>query len=142
MRYDGDSRYGGDDFVLTRPKLTPAQIAQVRTGLAESLGEEVTEPQLTANQNNFPLSPGFVLHRFTTDGVARTITGFAGGSPGRVVFFCNAGGAANITLNNQDAASSAENRIITGAGGNVAVTPDQLVYLVYDHTSQRWRLRA
>lgn len=143
MRYDED-RYGGggDDYVRIRPRLTLAQITQVQAGLAESLGEEVTEPQLTANQNNFPLAPGFALHRFTTDGVARTITGFAGGAPGRVKFFCNAGGGANITLNNQDAASSAENRIITGTGGNVAITPDQLVYLIYDNTSQRWRLRT
>lgn len=141
MRYE-EGRYGGDDYVLTRPGLTPRQVGQVQVGLAESLGEEVTEPQLTANQNNFPLSTGFTYHRFTTDGVARAITGFAGGVPGRAIFFCNAGGGANITLNNQDAASSAENRIITGTGGNVAITPDQLVYLVYDNASQRWRLRA
>ena len=142
MRYEGDTRYGGDDFVLTRPKLTPAQVGQVQTGLAEDIAGEVTEPQLTANRNDFPLNPGFLLHRFTTDGVARIITGFAGGSAGRVFYFCNAGGGVNITLNNQDAASLAQNRIITGTGGNVAVTPDQLVYLVYDNFTQRWRLRA
>jgi len=138
-----EDRYGGnDDYVLTRPRLTPTQVGQVQTDLAESIAREITEPQLTADRNDFPIAVDFLLHRFTTDGVARVITGFAGGAQGRIFYFCNAGGGVNITLNNQDAASTAQNRIITGTGGNVAITPDQLVYLVYDNTSQRWRLRA
>jgi len=48
-------------------------------------------------------------------------------------------GASTITVTNQDAASLAANRIITGTGGSVSVAADGSMTLAYDLTTTRWR---
>lgn len=102
---------------------------------------EVDIPTLTADADNLSLPEG-VYFRLSTNGVARNITGFANVKGGRVAFLANTGGGVNITLRNQNAGSAVEQRIITGTGADVAITPDQLVYIVYDSITKRWRLRA
>jgi len=116
--------------------------------IAEQIGQatgnftpEVDIPTLTADANDLSLPEG-TYFRLSTNGVARNITGFANVKGGRVAFLANTGGGANITLRNQNVGSITEQRIITGTGADVAVAPDQLVYIVYDSITKRWRLRA
>lgn len=67
---------------------------------------------------------------------AVNITGIAGGSAGRQLTVENIG-AINITLTNQDAASSAANRFALPRP--LVLRPNQAVTLTYDGTTSRWR---
>lgn len=101
----------------------------------------VTPAQIVGNQNDY--APELVpardsLFRLASD-AARTITGLAGGAQSRRRYIANIG-AFTITLANENAGSAAENRIITGAGANLDVGVNQVVALLYDPTSLRWRV--
>ena len=50
--------------------------------------------------------------------------------------------ANNITIRNQNAGSTATNRIITGTGADVVLGPDEEVVIRRDVTTDRWRLGA
>lgn len=89
-----------------------------------------------ANQNDFNLGAGCFV-RISSSG-AYNITGLAGGEDGRIACLVNVG-ANTITLTNQDAASSAANRMILAAGQSQALTPDDTILLIYDNTTARWR---
>ncbi len=133
-RYDDGLELGGDQF------LTPAQQFQAAQSQGPSgvdVVEVVTLPAIAATANDLSLGQG-TYFRLSTSGGAQIITGFANVQAGRRVFLFNVG-AANITLNNQDAGSSAENRIITGTGAAVVIAPDGAVILVYDNITTRWR---
>jgi hypothetical protein len=64
-------------------------------------------------------------------------TGIAGGVNGRVVTLINTT-SQNMTIYNQNAGSSAENRIITGTGANIATTGSGAVSLIYLVDDSRW----
>ena len=49
-------------------------------------------------------------------------------------------GSYNITLKHQNAGSSAANRLIIPGGADLVMSPDDVVDLFYDVTSQRWRI--
>lgn len=117
------------------PLQTPRPI-QLLSGSYEQLS--VNSPaQIVANQNDY--APGaFAELRLTTD-ASRNITGFANPQLGRILTIINAG-AQNIVLQNQNAGSTALNRIITGTGADMTLTPDQSVTLHYDNTTGRWRV--
>lgn len=141
--FDGDERYiGGDQLspateevpIGFQPVVNPALPAG-----SSDFTNTVTPDALTATVNNYSLPDG-IYFRLSTNGVARVITGLANVKPGRLVFLCNVAGGANITLNNQDAGSTAENRIITGTGAAVNIQPDRAAILFYDGVSTRWRV--
>lgn len=48
-------------------------------------------------------------------------------------------GAFTITVTNEDAASLAGNRIITGTGASIVLPPDSSMTLLYDAGTTRWR---
>lgn len=96
-----------------------------------------TLPQITADKNNYDLGAG-EFFRLSSD-AARNITGIVGGTDNRVINLSNIG-AFTITLQNQNAGSTAGNRIITGTGADVALAADDNAILRYDVLSQRWRL--
>lgn len=98
-----------------------------------------TPATLTADVDNYNLGSG-VAFRLSSDAV-RTITGLAGGVDGRVLLLVNVG-ANDIVLANQDLASTAENRIITGTGADVTLAANDTALLWYDDTTDRWRLVA
>jgi hypothetical protein len=50
--------------------------------------------------------------------------------------------ANTINITNQDAASAAANRIITGTGATYVLAADETVIVRYDATTARWRLLA
>lgn len=121
------------DIVQT-PGLAPAPVSSAVTG-------QVSPDAFTADQNDFTLGDGHSF-RLSTDGVARTITGFANVKAGRIVYIHNVAGGANISLANESASSVAQNRIITGTGGTVAIQPARSAILLYDGETTRWRLIA
>lgn len=94
-----------------------------------------------ASQNNFALSGVAVVHRLAATAGALNVTGFLGGlaQPGRIIVIQNVGANA-FTITNQDAASTATNRVITGTGANLALGVDQSIWMVYDDTTGRWRV--
>lgn len=99
---------------------------------------DITPAQITSNQNNYAPT-GFstcTTVRLTTD-AARTITGLAGGTDGRIVTLFNAGGF-NITLPNQSASSSAANQFYFGAGNDLVLHPGEGILLRYDAAIGIW----
>lgn len=99
--------------------------------------QENSPSQITADQNDYAIGDYSVL-RLSTD-ASRTITGFAGGTQGRILIVFNVGSNA-LVLANQSASSTATNRIITGHGANITVDADNSASLWYDNTTQRWRV--
>jgi hypothetical protein len=136
LRYDGGLEL---DFDTSTPDQTQQQAS---TALADtSITGEISPEAFTADQNDFTLSNGHSF-RLSTNGVARTITGFANVKGGRTVYIHNVAGGANISLANDSASSTTEYRILTGTGGTVAIQPDRSAILQYDSISKRWRLIA
>lgn len=79
------------------------------------------------------------LHRIdTSTGANYVITGFSASAGGRLMMVINIS-AFNLTLNNQDAGSSAANRMLLPNAGNLVLGPDEGVSLIYDATTARWR---
>ena len=104
------------------------------------LSTKVTTPaQIVANTNDY--NPGTAaFFRLSTD-AARNITGIVAGADGDILRVANVGNF-NIVLQNQNAGSAAANRLITGTGADITLTPDQTAEMVYDITSQKWRVFA
>jgi len=138
--FDVDIVGGGDggDGGINENQLN--QISNALSAASPDILDQVTIPPLAATANDLSLPEGLSF-RLSTSGGAQIITGFANVKAGRQVFILNFG-ANNITLNNQDAGSLAQNRIITGTGAAVAIQPDRSALLVYDGTTVRWRLIA
>lgn len=102
-----------------------------------SLTGDITPSQITSNQNDYnptSLSTASVL-RLSSD-ASRDITGLQGGSDGRILVLMNVG-AQNIVLKDENASSTAGNRF--ALTGDITMTPDLSVWLIYDSTSSRWR---
>lgn len=78
--------------------------------------------------------------RFT--GAAPTVTGIASGTATNVRRLILIATGGPLVLNNDDAASAAGNRIITGTGANVTIANGAAALLVYDASSTRWRVIA
>ena len=93
--------------------------------------------QITGDVDDYPTA-GFSHLRVDADG-AHDITGFADGSAGKMLWLTNISGAA-ITLNNEDAASAAANRIITAHAAPLSISADETVILMYDAVTSRWRV--
>lgn len=68
------------------------------------------------------------------------LTGLTGGVDGRFVAICNVCNTGNVRIMNDNANSSAANRILIGGGGSFSFGYNESVLLVYDGTSQRWRV--
>ncbi len=80
------------------------------------------------------------LYLLDTSGAAQTITGIVAGRDGQVLTLVNADSSNAVTLTNEDAASSANNRIITGTGGSVTIPAGASTNLIYDSANNRWRV--
>jgi hypothetical protein len=98
----------------------------------------IAPPQLTAGENDYAptgLESASVV-RLSTDAVYG-ITGLAGGAEGRVLCLINAGAFA-VTLNDENAGSTAANRF--GFGTDLTLAASQGALLIYDGNAARWRL--
>jgi len=123
-------------------------------GVRMSLGKATPTAQLSV-QDDIQFDPlGFVLGNGVTyndfniqgktyirmnSGTGCTLTGLAGGIDGKILIIINATGG-NLTVSNQSTGSVAANRVITGSGANLTLAADQNCILLYDGTTQRWRV--
>lgn len=97
-----------------------------------------TPSQITSNQNDYALAISTAdIFRISSD-AARNITGITAGLfDGHAILLRNVGSFA-ITLRHQDAASAAANRIISPWGGDVVISANESMLLIYDSTLSRW----
>lgn len=142
---------GSNQFILNSVGTSPSVLLQsggttqlqvrandVNFTTTASPSYSATSPaQITANQNDYNPGTGGYF-RLDLD-AARSITGFAGPIDGRVIIISNVS-AFTLTIQNQNAGSSANNRVITGTGADLAVLTNQTVKLIYDATTLRWRV--
>jgi hypothetical protein len=118
--------------------------SRVVSAADRTVGSSVTPVQITANQNNY--NPGNASHRWnlSTD-ASRNITGFdLDQSPlllthldGQQHVVYNAG-SFDIVLKHQDAASSAENRLICSPGADITLAAGESADIEYSTTLTRW----
>lgn len=110
------------------------------TGSFALLGD--ISPSISAAQNDWSPTGLSTASRIyvTATGAGRSITGLSGGAAGRVITLVNAG-SLFITLENEDAGSSAANRFSLGSTDISLWTGDSVV-LVYDENASRWRCVA
>lgn len=113
-------------------------IAQVNGSMAYASGN-VT---LTANTNNLFASSNTIF-RITSTG-NYDLTGIiplpnTTEGAGRLIYLINVG-SNNVTLKNEDALSTAQNRFVTHGGSHITLSPGHLVLAIYDSTLLRWRI--
>lgn len=107
-----------------------------------------TPDQLTADQNDYAFAftgttayrtqnDELTLQRLSSD-ATRTITGIVAKGHSFVYVLANVG-SNSIALANQSSLSAAANRIITGTSGTVTLAAGELITLIYDATTARWR---
>jgi len=99
---------------------------------------DLSPAALGTTENDYAGANGTSFARLSGAGGGSTITGIAGGSDGRMLIIVNVS-ANTITLNHQDAGSTASNRIITSTGLAVVLGADDTVVLIYDSVTTRWR---
>jgi hypothetical protein len=74
-----------------------------------------------------------------TGASAVTVTGFANGSDGKLLYILNKTGT-QLTINNNDTGSSAANRILTGTGAAISVENNASLILIYDAATSLWNV--
>ena len=117
---------------------TAAPVAGIMLNVAEAVARNANSPaQITSDQNDYDFGRTSNA-RLSTD-ASRTITGLANGTDGRILYLANVG-SFDLVLANQNASSTAANRIITGTGANVTLVADDTAILNYDSTTSRWRI--
>jgi hypothetical protein len=93
---------------------------------------------LTGTQNNLTVAATSTTVRLNPASTL-TITGITGGIDGRILFLDNVS-TVNVILNDDDAASTAGNRILLDVAQTLL--PNQSCAIRYDSTSSRWRFWA
>ena len=147
-----------DILYISPPNASPTRRGWMSTGDQTFIGDKsftnisfdgpivfanpITPSALTGNTNNYNpagLSSSNILRISSTGNF--NLTGLQAPSPakGQVILVVNIG-TNNITLKNNDAASSAGNRFLAGA--DKLVQAQESVILVYDEVSLRWRVIA
>lgn len=116
---------------------TAAQGALAATALQP--GASVTAATaLTGNQDNFVIATAETL--WCANASLLTLRGIAGGANGRRLTIVSTG-AGQVDLSNQNAGSTAANRIDNGVTGTISLAAGVgRCSLVYDATAARWRV--
>lgn len=91
----------------------------------------------TGSINNITTS-NIGAYRFTSAS-GTTITGFANGSNGKLLYIHNAS-VSSINIANASASSLEGNRILTGNSKDLTLKPETSIALQYDATTSRWRI--
>lgn len=133
---------GASQFAVANGAIDTESGAIFRANSRFELGGTVSAA-LTASQNNYAGPSGGNLAsvwRLTPD-AARTITGVVaqGVSAVLVIENCETTAGRNITLSNEDALSTAANRILCPSSTSLVIVPGGAAKLLYDSTSSRWR---
>lgn len=100
----------------------------------ETITGKVLAHSAAAALNNFDTTRASVVH--LTGASAQDITGFRNGKEGRIFWVHNTGSGTQ-TVKHENTGSTAGNRIVTGAAGDVAIATGETVGFIY--LSSRWR---
>ena len=103
-----------------------------------AFADVISAATLNADANDYAAGDGANVLRLTAS-TAVNITGFSGGSAGRILFLYNIG-SNTITLKNADTGSSAANRF--DIGEDFAIRASHGAAIQYDATSSRWHIAA
>jgi len=68
-----------------------------------------------------------------------SVTGFADGYDGRIIYFYNAQNN-NVTFFDVHAGSDAKNQILTGSGANEGISAEGVAEFIYDGSLEKWIL--
>ena len=101
--------------------------------------KSTTPAQITSDQNNYSSLDDFSLGRLSSD-ASRTITGIksSGSADGRILRLVNVG-ANDITISHESASSLSRNRIIMKSGADVVLSANDVMTLIWDDATDRWR---
>ncbi|WP_036296980.1 hypothetical protein [Methylosinus sp. PW1] len=113
---------------------SPATLLDVNGAASLRLGTDYTT---TGSQNNVSIGATSTVRYNGT--AAATFTGIAAGANGQILYLHNPS-SYTLTLSNQNASSSAANRIVTGTGADLPVPSNTSVTLQYDSTAALWRV--
>jgi hypothetical protein len=106
-----------------------------------------TGSQFTANQNDYVPTTNAYFLRLSSN-ASRDLTGLYAPDPtgaygrlidGEVKVIVNVG-SNDIVLKHQDANSTADNRFLNSTGADITLSANQAADLIYDGTTQRWRV--
>lgn len=101
-----------------------------------------TPSTITSDQNNYSVAVTGYFIRLATD-ASRTLTGltFGGGGvgDGQVHLLVNVG-SNDLVLAHESASSTAGNRFLCSTGANITLSANQAADIIYDGTTQRWRV--
>lgn len=97
----------------------------------------ITPSQITSDQNDYNPGTGNIV-RLSSD-AARNITGLVAGSDGQIKLLQNVGSFL-ITLKHENASSAETNRFTVPWAGDCIIAADYSVLIVYDATTNRWRI--
>jgi hypothetical protein len=129
----------GNDSRLSDSRTPTAHASSHQTGGADVIANVVTSPsQITANQNNYNPGSGDIF-RLDAD-AARNITGIVAAAGGVGIMLINVGSHA-ITLKHASTDSTDVNRfLVPWAGDYVLAANGGAAVLIYDGTTDRWRV--
>jgi hypothetical protein len=135
----------GTNATITRPLAFWVQAGDACFDGALSLGGSETPAVLAAGTTqDRALGVNVTAVRQTVNAAGSALGGLTGGVDGRHVEIYNisTGGAETLTLNHEDAGSTAANRFLCPAGAAVVVANRGCVVLRYDATDSRWRVKS
>lgn len=81
----------------------------------------------SSDQNDLAIGSTTTITMSTDNTVTRSITGMTGGADGRYIVIRNMNSTAVINFNNEDAGSSATNRIHTSTGSTLSLNPGKMI---------------
>lgn len=122
---------------LKSPAAKVIQINDGSTGGGTLSSVPLTPAQITGNVNDY--APGTARYYRLSSDASHNVTGFVAGVNGQECWFVNVG-AQNIVLKHQDSGSTAANQFLCDTGADVTLAPAARASLVYDGTTQRWRV--
>lgn len=94
------------------------------------------------SHNNIPMPLGYYIEFGGIYTSPVTLTGFAGGEPGRVVVLFGGNASSSIIIAHESGSSSPANRIRTMTGADITLTVAEccVITLLYDGLNARWRM--
>ena len=127
------------DISMCRGAANVLKLTNGLTGPATISSPANTPTEITSDQNNYSPGTGWLI-RVTGD-FQHNITGMVAGQDGETRHLVNVG-TTNLVLVNESISSLTTNRFRNSTGTDIVLSPDQEALLIYDSTSNRWRVFA
>ena len=145
----GGKLFWGDGTAASDTNLYRSAASTLRTDDSLVVGNtlflnariSLSERDISLSAQADDLDTGSTVVQRITASAPLTITGFAGGSGGRLIFVVNVG-ANRIRITNQAGGSVAANRVITPNAANMDLEVADSAQLGYDATDSRWRVAS